>query len=114
LVLCAREIQPSARAYTGIKVFRCPLDDKVAMPAQDLKLAWQAAKWTAEECLAGRSVLVSCHLGLNRSGLVTGLALHVLTGMSGSDAAALIVSERPGALFNDAFLKYLCSVGEVQ
>lgn len=47
-------------------------------------------------------LLVMCHHGMNRSGLVTGLVLREL-GLSGPEAVSRIVVARPGSLSNHAF-----------
>ncbi len=47
-------------------------------------------------------LLVMCHHGMNRSGLVTGLVLREL-GLSGDEAVSRIVRARPGSLSNHAF-----------
>lgn len=47
-------------------------------------------------------LLVMCHHGMNRSGLMTGLLLREL-GVSGPEAVARIVTARPGSLSNHAF-----------
>ena len=47
-------------------------------------------------------LLVMCHHGMNRSGLMTGLVLREL-GVSGPEAVARIVTARPGSLSNRAF-----------
>ncbi|AVV40500.1 dual specificity protein phosphatase family protein [Streptomyces sp. ID05-04B] len=56
---------------------------------------------------AGRTVLVRCYSGYNRSGLVVAHAL-VLRGRSADDAIRLIRSRRsPWALHNELFVEYL-------
>lgn len=56
--------------------------------------------------------LVHCQAGLNRSGLVTGLAL-VKAGMKAEEAIALLRKSRcPAVLCNKAFEQYLLTVGE--
>jgi protein-tyrosine phosphatase len=56
---------------------------------------------------AGRTVLVRCYSGYNRSGLVVAHAL-VCRGSSADDAIRLIRSRRsPWALHNELFVEYL-------
>lgn len=58
-------------------------------------------------------VLVHCRAGLNRSGLVTALAL-VDRGMSGEDAVALLRKQRHEAvLCNEVFERFLLTHGKV-
>ena len=67
---------------------------------------WAYAKWQA-----GARVLVRCQAGLNRSGLITALAL-MNHGLSADDAITLIREQRsPDALFNWAFEDYIHAVG---
>lgn len=60
-----------------------------------------------EALTAGRSVLVRCYHGYNRSGLVVAQAL-IQAGRSADEAIRLIRSRRsPWALHNDLFVEYL-------
>jgi protein-tyrosine phosphatase len=60
-----------------------------------------------ESRCAGRSTLVRCHAGLNRSGLVVAQALVEL-GLGVPEAIALIRQRRsPWALNNELFVRYL-------
>ena len=59
----------------------------------------------------GRRVLVRCSGGLNRSGLVSALALTHL-GRSADEAVALVRAARgPWALTNPGFVAHLKSLG---
>lgn len=58
----------------------------------------------------GKRVLILCHEGRNRSGLVTGLTLWNL-GYLGRDAVRLIKSRRRDALSNEHFARYLKTLG---
>ena len=61
----------------------------------------------AEAVRAGRSTLVRCHAGYNRSGLVVAQALVEL-GLGVPEAITLIRERRsPWALHNELFVKYL-------
>jgi protein-tyrosine phosphatase len=85
LVLCAMEFQAPAHEYPGVYVVHAPNDDSVEFPLtrEKLKIAMQAAHVVADEVSHGRQVLVTCAAGLNRSGLVSALALHFLFGWAG-------------------------------
>lgn len=84
-----------------------PLD-----PGQ-LRTAWEAATHTAEAVRQGRSVLVRCHSGYNRSGLVVARALVEL-GHRADRAVALVRERRsPWALNNSLFVDYLTAGLEV-
>lgn len=67
------------------------------------------AQMAASLCRSGQSILSHCRLGLNRSGLMTGLILTYL-GFSGKEAVELLRHHRPGALFNETFADYLSSL----
>ena len=51
-------------------------------------------------------VLVHCHAGLNRSGLIVALSL-MKTGYSANDAITKVKSRRPRALYNQRFCRWL-------
>jgi protein-tyrosine phosphatase len=55
----------------------------------------------------GRTVLVHCQGGRNRSGLLNALIVRQLYGCTGLDAANVVRLARPGALANPYFLRYL-------
>jgi len=109
LVLCAQEIQPPRSALPGLHVIRCPIDDGESVPPEDWRLAQRAGERVAQAWRGGHRVLVTCHQGWNRSGLVSAIALHSLTGRDGCTCAAQVQRRRPGALRNRAFVEALCS-----
>lgn len=108
LVLCAKENQRED-LYPGVEVVLAPGDDdaRVNRMMRDLPTWQQAAQIVAERVAAGKKVLVTCMAGLNRSGMVTGLALHQITGWSGADVVEHIQAARDMALCNDTFAEYL-------
>ena len=60
----------------GYEVIRVPLDDSGPPPSPaDRALIRETAKRIARRVRAGKCVLVTCHQGRNRSGVLTGLAL---------------------------------------
>jgi protein-tyrosine phosphatase len=100
LVLAAQEYQPR-HAYPGVRVFHAPLDDSgVPITADEWRIAHEAGRAVADALGRGDRVLVTCSMGINRSGLVAALGLHYATGMSGPMAAARVKRRRPGALRN--------------
>jgi hypothetical protein len=109
LVLAAKEYQPSAKSFPGVSVIHAPLDDGILFE-EDMRVALEAASKTAITRLHGAKVLITCQMGLNRSGLITALALVFLHGMSGSKAVDLVRSRRKGALFNPYFVKAIRSI----
>jgi protein-tyrosine phosphatase len=109
LVLCAREGQPPDHALQGIPVLRCPLDDNGRLSERHWRRAHRCALTVARLVQQRRRVLVTCMQGRNRSGLVSGIALHLLTGHPGCDCARYIQVRRPTALTNEAFVAALCT-----
>jgi hypothetical protein len=106
IMLCAQEWQPSSRLFPTAIVRRCPFDDG-GMGDDDVQIAMAAAEQVARDLVSGRTVLVTCRLGRNRSALVSALALHLLTGESATRMGRLVRSKRKdptgvSALSNDA------------
>lgn len=106
LVLCAAELQPPSLGF-GRKVIRCPLPDSQLTPGET-RLALSRARSVAEQLAAGRSVLVTCHAGWNRSALIASLALAQLTRMSAAEIVVLVRDRRStNALRNRHFVRLL-------
>jgi protein-tyrosine phosphatase len=107
VVLCAEELQDVP--LPGVEVIHAPLDD--AKPTQEeVSIAWKAAKRVAKRVNANRRVLVTCAMGLNRSGLVTGFTL-IMLGFTAQQAIDVIRMARgQRALFNEHFVKLLSRV----
>ncbi len=110
LALCAMEYQvgPPEEAFPGVTVFYAPNDD-----AFD-GIGWALAKGVVETARkvatavhAGGRVLVTCREGKNRSGIVSALAIVMLTGNPGFECAKIVQESRPRALRNPAFLDML-------
>ncbi|WP_149184595.1 protein phosphatase [Streptomyces sp. TRM49041] len=76
--------------------------------AADLDAVRRAAALTADAVRGGRTTLVRCFAGYNRSGLVTAQALRALTRLDLPGIIALIRHRRsPWALHNKTFVDYL-------
>ena len=58
----------------------------------------------------GHKVLVHCHRGKIRSGLLNALVVMQMLGISGRDAVDFVRRRRPGALGNPVFTEYLQSL----
>lgn len=103
LVLCAMELQHDSRKFPGVKCIYAPMDDDPEDPhfGRTWKTAVRAARAAAN--LYPAPTLVTCHAGLNRSGLVTAIMLHMLTGANGDHIIKHIRSKRPHALGNKLF-----------
>lgn len=104
LVLCAREYQPRGESFPDLEVVHAGFsDDGSPATAEEFALATHAAQRVAAALRSDQSVLVTCMMGLNRSGLVCALALRLVTGCSGREAMAIVRAARTGALFNPWF-----------
>ncbi len=109
LVLCAVEYQ-CPDAFQGVATIAVPLyDHGFPMTIEEGKLAVQAAgrviKWLAEN----KKVLVTCHQGRNRSGIVTAIALcKGPAGLTPQQAVTAIRKARgDNAMRNKDFLRFL-------
>lgn len=103
LVLCAEEIQPDSQCFPGVDVLRAGIDDAELSPREWMRVV-RAADMTAARVRSGQRVLITCHMGLNRSGIVTAVTLHMLTGQPGDAIVEHIQSRRSGALCNPSFV----------
>jgi hypothetical protein len=108
LVLTAVEWQPPTEFFPGVEVYHAPFDDDYdgVGPGQ-LELAFQAAAWSAGRLRAGKSCLITCWAGLNRSGLTTALTLAEVSGMDPQTCGRLISAKREYALSNPFFRQVL-------
>lgn len=104
LLLCAREHQPPATRFPGVRVYYCPSRDTPDPTARELAVAWEASRVAADAIARGQKVLVTCFAGLNRSGLVVGFTL-VRLGIRPKDAVRLVQSRRALSLNNPTFVQ---------
>lgn len=114
LALCAVEHQPPSRRFPGLRVIRAPIDDAMLTDVE-WRAAQQAGRAVAQAARAGASVLVTCNMGLNRSGIVIALAL-VQLGLRPAEAIDLIREKRRSVrgiapLSNRWFVDRLLSLG---
>jgi protein-tyrosine phosphatase len=103
-------LYPSERYALGhhTRLFQHTLYDSADLPDPE-ELRGIAAEVNA--CVSLGKTLVHCQAGLNRSGLVAGLAL-VLDGMTPADAIALLRERRsPAVLCNETFETWLLAQG---
>jgi protein-tyrosine phosphatase len=101
IVLAAKEYQPSLPEH---EVWRVPLDDSGPPPTSNERwMIYNTASRVARRIRHGQRVLVTCHQGRNRSGVIAGLALVEL-GLPGDRAAGRIQRLRNG-LANPYFLE---------
>lgn len=105
VVFTALEFQPMPTQVDMLKpceVLMHPFDD-CELTTTHLRQAIDLANRVARRVRDGKHVLVTCHMGLNRSGLVVALAAHQLTGLSGEQIVRRIQLRREGALSNRSF-----------
>ncbi len=109
LVLAAKEHQPSARRFPGVEVIHVPMDDvDRPLSSSELRRVRRASARVARRLVAGRRVLVTCHAGLNRSGIITAGALILLTGADACSVVRRVRQQRsPDALSNPSFVEAL-------
>jgi protein-tyrosine phosphatase len=100
LVLCALELQPERLAFHG-RVIRCPIPD-AALGPKEAKMAAMASVMVARAVSQGQRVLVTCHMGLNRSALVAALTLGHLTTMNSQQIIDHIRKHRNQKALNNA------------
>jgi len=109
VVLCAQELLRGdvneEYQMHGIRVIEAPFDDTRWPSEDELTTARWAAVKVASAHTQGKKVLVTCHAGLNRSGLVNALALRDIKKISGSEAVKLVQSKRENALINESFAR---------
>ena len=84
-----------------------PIEDG-ALP--DLDAAHLVAHSVARAVRSGRTVLLHCQEGRNRSGLIAALAVRELAGASGAEAVSRVRAARPGMLANRTFAEHLTSL----
>lgn len=97
LILCAREHQLPSVYFHDVEVINAPNDDNEEygpLTREKLKVALQAAHKVVEVVKAGNNALVTCAAGMNRSGLVSALALHLLHGWPGDKCIKQVRTKR--------------------
>lgn len=95
--------------YANVRTIVAPGEDVRDWPvdADDIDRWREAAKDVALHVRNGREVLVTCMAGLNRSSMITAMALHNLMGWDGEECVRWVQERRPGALFNPSFKRWL-------
>ena len=112
LVLAAREIQPPRETFPpGLEVVYAPMHDNFwDGPSEDeAQIALSAASDVSRALDEGKTVLTSCAMGINRSGLINALVLMDREGLTGLEAVRRVRAARPGALSNGSFVRWLAS-----
>jgi len=111
LVLCAEEHQARGlKAPQGKQIVRLGFDDDIyrPIPPEAGQIFHAHAKQLGKLAINGRKVLITCAMGLNRSGLITALTLMHGYKMRPSEAIKLIRGRRsPDCLCNPMFEQWL-------
>jgi len=110
VVLCAKELQPHASAgeISAPHTIHAPLEDGPAMTDEEKRGALWTAQRVVSELRQGKRVLVTCAMGLNRSGLIVALVLCMGWGLPAQEAIQRIRARRnPNALFNPYFQMFI-------
>jgi protein-tyrosine phosphatase len=109
LVLSAMEYPPHAGCFPRVETLSVSLnDDGSPMQKHEMAEAVRAAGKVISWLRARKRVLVTCHAGLNRSGVICALALCKGKGMAPENAVNAIREARgPNALRNQYFLDFL-------
>lgn len=113
VVMTAAELQPTIRSVeaSGGRLWAYPMLDVVPMRASDGAAAQRIGSRVCRVVERGGRVLVTCHAGLNRSGLVVALAL-VEGGFLPPHAVTLVRRARgPHALGNEDFERFVLRQG---
>lgn len=105
IVLCSSQFQPPNTAYNH-KLIRAPFDDIEVENAELAAIATDAANLVARCHKRGERILVTCTAGLNRSALVTALAILKLYPKMTADQVITLIRQRRSynALFNKSFV----------
>ncbi len=108
VVLCANENQHE-EMYHDVQVICAPGDDdhRVNRMMRFLPTWMLAAQRVAQLHGTGKKILVTCMAGLNRSGMVTAMALYLLTGWDGAKVVQHVQQMRADALCNETFANWL-------
>lgn len=111
IVACAEEIPYTQRDFPGHIVIPAPMDDDPEAGEAKMRHTLARARAAVTGIVAAlyqsppaSRVLATCHMGLNRSGLVAALLIRKLYGLPGRKIVQLIREQRhPRALSNPLF-----------
>lgn len=108
LTLCGSyEATPVPRGTRHVHVPLRDREDGIPDPQQLAELVAKVVEWVRSD----QRVLVRCYAGLNRSGLIVGLALCELTGLPGELMISAMRAHRDEkVLCNPAFAAYVAAV----
>lgn len=107
VVFAADSNQPSWIRGFRKTAIRCGIDD-AELTEHEMRRVRSCAKLVAKYLFYGKTVLVTCISGWNRSSLVAALALKMVTRYSVEEIIDLIRQARgESALSNDSFVEFL-------
>lgn len=109
VVFCAEEHQPRLRPPASKYKFLLPLDDDPyqQLPDEVGKLVHEASRRIAAYMRSGKRVLSTCHLGRNRSGLVSAMSIMYAYHWTPRETISLVQRRRPESLINPMFVQWL-------
>jgi protein-tyrosine phosphatase len=82
-----------------------PIEDAAVLP--DVHILDVLTDTVARLIALGHKVLVHCHRGKSRSGLINAIVVMKMLKLDGNAAIDIIRQGRPGALGNQTFVEYL-------
>ncbi len=110
LVLAAREYQPEARLFPGVRVIHAPLDDHHAVTDDELRTMVRVSKTVATLLRKGATVLTTCQMGWNRSGILSTLALVELGATPETAVLAVRAARGANAMSNATFCRIVLAL----
>lgn len=122
IAFCAEEFQPNSNLYAPARVVRARLHDgRLTQP--QIEHATRAAVALYNDFMRGKKVLITCNMGMNRSGLVTAMVLMLIGGSATESIRMVREGRKPAhfmeeelhlagikkALSNEMFVRFLKS-----
>jgi protein-tyrosine phosphatase len=104
VVCLIKKTDPDLQGIEGLEYVNIPLSDSIEV---DAVTAYRVCDLVVARLRAGRTVLLHCIVGKNRSGLTSALVVRELRGCSGAHALLLVRFGRPGAVTNRHFEEFL-------
>ena len=110
LVLAAREYQPAARYFPGVRVIHAPLHDHHDVTDEELRTMVSVSKTVATLLRKGATVLTTCQKGWNRSGIISTLALVELGATPETAVLAVRAARGQSAMSNATFCRIVSAL----
>lgn len=100
---------PPLNHHVGATLSYQPNEDKQADSSSPtykkmLESAQKASNVVAEAVTQGKNVVITCHQGINRSSLVTALAIKRISNLTAWEIINLLKAKRQGVLTNSSFM----------